>query len=309
HLSEYREGAEYFVRIPAALGQGWKRTIQLRPGLALRAHNIRHHHTHVYKIRQHSASMPLTFRYYLSGGSRVDNDGLSGEVEEFAGQSYLYRLPNTGEVEEHPAGSHSCLSIQVSPELIYGFCDRIDDFPTALRNTLEHPESRILYHPSRITSAQRQVLQQILEWPYQGLARHLYLESKALELVALHLNQVLSDSSKSATAVKERDIDRIYAARDILIQNVAQPPSLIELAQQVGLTEASLTRGFRQVFDTSVFDYLHNYRMDKACQLLQTGSLNIQEVALSVGYANGDSFGKAFKKKFRLAPSSYLQKI
>ncbi|MEM9487467.1 MAG: hypothetical protein AAGA83_27700, partial [Cyanobacteria bacterium P01_F01_bin.116] len=186
-LSEYREGAEYFARIPTALGQGWKRTIQLRPGLALRAHNIRHHHTHVYKIRQHSASMPLTFRYYLSGGSRVDNDGLSGEIEEFAGQSYLYRLPNTGEVEEHPAGSHSCLSIQVSPELIYGFCDRIDEFPTALRNTLEHPDSTILYHPSRITSAQRQVLQQILEWPYQGLARHLYLESKALELVALHL--------------------------------------------------------------------------------------------------------------------------
>ena len=308
HLSEYTEGSEYIIRTPTVLGQGWRRTILLRPGLALQVNNVIHNQTHIYKIPQHSSFMLLTFRYYLSGGSRMDNDGLAGEVEEVAGKSYLYRLPNTGEIEEHPAGKHRCLRIQVSPELIYGFCDRIDEFPTALKNTLENPESAILYHPSPITLAQRQVLQQILEWPYQGLARHLYLESKALELLALHLNQMLSGSPQHVTSVKEKDIDRIYAARDILTQNVAKPPSLSELAQQVDLTEVKLTRGFRQVFDTSVFNYLHDYRMNKACQLLQTGSLNIQEVARSVGYANGDSFGKAFREKFKVTPSTYTKK-
>ncbi|MEM7061926.1 MAG: AraC family transcriptional regulator [Cyanobacteria bacterium P01_B01_bin.77] len=307
HLSEYKEGSEYFVRLPTALGQGWRRQFRLRPGLALSVNNLVHHQTHIHKIKQHSSDMPLTFHYHLNGGCRVDNDGLAGEVEEVAGKSYLYRLPNTGEIEEHPAGEHKCLRIRVAPELIYGFRECIDEFPTALRNTLENPENTIFYHPSRTTLAQKHVLRQIFEWPYQGLARHLYLESKTLELIALHLDQVLMGPSQRATSVK--DVDQIHVARDILIQNAIAPPSLTDLAQQVGLSAVKLTRGFRQVFDTTVFNYLHDYRMEQARQLLQTGNPNVQEVARSVGYTSGDSFAKAFKKKFKVPPSRYLQSI
>ncbi|MEM9808125.1 MAG: AraC family transcriptional regulator, partial [Cyanobacteria bacterium P01_D01_bin.56] len=199
--------------------------------------------------------------------------------------------------------------IQVSLELIHGFCDRIHEFPTALRDTLEHPENTILYHPSRITPAQRQILQQILEWPYQGIARQLYLEGKVLELLALHFNQVIIGSPKRSSPLKARDVDRIYEARDILIQNAVTPPSLTELARRVHLNELKLTQGFKQVFDTTVFSYLYNYRMEQACQLLQAGSLNIQEIAHSVGYTSRSSFVAAFKKKFKVAPSLYLKRI
>ena len=310
HLSEYREGSEYLVRTPSSLGQGWWRTIQLRPGLTLSVMNIKKHQPHKYKIRQHSSSMPLVFCYYLSGGCRVDNDGLTSAEEEMAGKSYLYRVPNTSEVEEYPAGQQICrFHIQVAPELIYGFSDRIHELPNDLKNTLEHPENTILYHPSRITPAQRQILQQILEWPYQGIARKLYLESKALELLALHFNQVILGSSKVSMPLKARDVDRIYEARDILIQNFITPPSLAELSRRVHLNELKLTKGFRQVFNTTVFGYLYDYRMEQACQLLQTGSLNIQEIARRVGYTSRSSFVAAFKKKFKVAPSLYLKRI
>lgn len=58
HLSEYTEGSEYFVRTPAILGQGWRRTIRLRPGLTLSVNSLVHHQTHVHKIQQHSPSKP-----------------------------------------------------------------------------------------------------------------------------------------------------------------------------------------------------------------------------------------------------------
>ncbi|ESA33907.1 transcriptional family [Leptolyngbya sp. Heron Island J] len=307
-LTEYTEGAESFIQTPPALGQGWGRHIELRPGLTLSVIDITKHQTHVYKIRQHSPSMPLTFNYYLSGGCQINNDGLSSE-EEIAGKSYLYRVPNTAELETYPAGKRICwFQIRVALELIHGFCDRIHELPTALRNTLEHPENTILYHPSRITPAQRQILQQILEWPYQGIARQLYLEGKVLELLALHFNQVIIGSPQRSAPIKARDVDRIYEARDILTQNAINPPSLAELARRVHLNELKLTQGFKQVFDTTVFGYLYNYRMEQACQLLHTGSLNIQEVARSVGYTSRSSFVAAFKKKFKVAPSIYLKK-
>ncbi|MEM9265630.1 MAG: AraC family transcriptional regulator [Cyanobacteria bacterium P01_F01_bin.13] len=310
HLSEYTDGLEQFTRMPTVLGQGWFRSLQVRPGLTLNLTNLVKRHVHIDKISHHPTSMPLTFCYYLSGGCQVDNDGLTGELEEAAGKSYLYRLPNTGEFETYPAEKPLCrFHIQVSPELMYGFSDRIAEFPTALRKTLEHPETQLLYHPSPITAAQRQILQQILEWPYQGLARHLYLESKVLELIALRLNQMLGGSPQSNVLDNAKDIERIYAARDILMQNMAAPPSLAKLAQQVGLSEIRLTRGFRQNFNTTVFNYLHDQRMERACQLLQAGSLNIQEIARSVGYTRCSSFTTAFKKKFKVPPSIYLKRI
>ena len=309
-LSEYREGSEYLVRTPSTLGHGWWRTIQLRPGMALSIMNITKHQPHIYTIQQHAPSMPLTFCYYLSGGCRVDNDGLKSSEEEVAGKSYLYRVPNTGEIEEYPAEQPICrFHIQVEPTLIHGFCDRTHELPTKLKNTLKHPESTILYHPSRITPAQRQILQQILEWPYQGIARQLYLEGKVLELLALHINQVIIGSPQCSTSINARDVDRIYEARDILIQNSMTPPSLGELSHRVHLNELKLTQGFRQVFDTTVFGYLYNYRMEQACQLLQTRSLTIQEVAHRVGYNSRSSFVAAFKKKFKVAPSIYIKKI
>ncbi|MEM7796051.1 MAG: AraC family transcriptional regulator [Cyanobacteria bacterium P01_C01_bin.118] len=304
-LTEYRDHSEDLFYYPPRLGLGWCRTIRLRQGLTLFIMDATTNFVLVNKIRRHPLNMPLTFKYYLAGGWRVDNDGLAGEVEEVAGKSYLYHFPNTSEIEEDMPGRQRFLHLQVAPELMCGFCDRIDEFPTALRNSLENPTDSILYHSSSITPAQQQLIQQIFEWPYHGLARHLYLEGKALELIALHISQVLSGSPQHTNPAK--DMERIYAARDILLQNTAEPPSLTELAQRVDLTEIRLTRGFRQVFNTSVFNYLRNYRMERARQLLQTGSPNIQAVARSVGYASFSSFTKAFKKKFKVPPSSYIK--
>ncbi|MEM8546346.1 MAG: AraC family transcriptional regulator [Cyanobacteria bacterium P01_H01_bin.119] len=252
--------------------------------------------------------MPLTFSYYLSGGCRVDNDGLKATQEEVAGKSYLYCVPKTAEIEEYPSGQRICrVRIQVSPKLIQQFSDRIHELPTDLRTAIEHPGQALLYYPSRITPAQQHILRQILEWPYQGLARQFYLEGKALELLALQFSQVVIGQPDTLHPLKARDVDRIYEARDILIHNLTSPPSLSELSQRVHLNESKLSQGFKQIFNTTVFGYLYEHRMEQARQILQTGHLNVQETARRVGYTSRSSFVAAFKKKFKIAPSHYLK--
>ncbi len=53
-----------------------------------------------------------------------------------------------------------------------------------------------------------------------------------------------------------------------MLRNISNPPSLIELARQVGINECTLKRGFRQIFGNTMFGYLHDYRMEQARQLL-----------------------------------------
>ncbi|MEL7316756.1 MAG: AraC family transcriptional regulator, partial [Cyanobacteria bacterium J06559_3] len=153
------------------------------------------------------------------------------------------------------------------------------------------------------------VLRQILEWPYQGITRQLYLEGKVLELLALYFNEALIGAPDQPKTLKARDVDRIYEARDILIQNATNPPSLAALSRRVHLNESKLSQGFRQVFGTTVFGYLYEHRMEQARQILQIGNLNIQETARCVGYTSRSSFVAAFKKKFQVAPSHYLKGI
>ncbi|MEM6453361.1 MAG: AraC family transcriptional regulator [Cyanobacteria bacterium P01_D01_bin.105] len=303
-VSDYTDGAEHFFELPPQLGQGHWRRFQLRPTLLLTVEDLEKRQTHIHKIQQHSQTMPLTLSFYIAGGSIVDNDGLNGSIEEIAGKSYLYCLPNTAEVECYPARQRiQRVSFQIFPELIQAFGDCSRELPTDIRQALEQPEKAMLHCSSSISPMQRQILQQIFQCPFQGLTQQIYLEAKVLELFALQLEQ-LNGSSKT-NKLPTDDVDRIYHARDILISNVTKPPSLAELARQVQLNERKLKQGFRQVFNTTVFGYLYNYRMEQAQQLLQTGQLNIQQTACRVGYASRSSFVAAFKKKFQVPPSHF----
>ena len=309
-LSEYRQGRETFVRAPLSLARGYGRQMCLRQGLHLNIIDFQKHQIHQYQVHQHAKSMPLTLSYYLTGGCQVNNDGLKTSYEEVAGKSYLYCVPNTAEFERYPAGCRICrVQIRISPELLQGFSHCLHEWPTELKQAIEQPEKALFCLPSRITPAQQQILQQILEWPYHGLTRQLYIEGKVLELLALQFSQFTTGQQNNSSPLRPRDLDCIYEARDILIQNLDAPPSLTDLSRRVHLNESKLSQGFRQVFNMTVFGYLQNHRMEQARYLLQTNSLNVQEIACRVGYASRSSFVAAFKKKFDVAPSHYRKKM
>ena len=102
------------------------------------------------------------------------------------------------------------------------------------------------------------ILHQIVNCPFQGLIKEIYLQTKCLELMALKLEP---DTAGERELMRSRilrgdDINRIYHARAILISDFDNPPSLLELARQVGLNDYKLKIGFRQVFNTTVFGYL-----------------------------------------------------
>lgn len=52
-------------------------------------------------------------------------------------------------------------------------------------------------------------------------------------------------------------------------KNFDNPPTLSDLAQQVRLSNRKLEQGFHQVFNTTVFGYLRQYRLKIAGELLR----------------------------------------
>jgi AraC family transcriptional regulator, transcriptional activator of the genes for pyochelin and ferripyochelin receptors len=150
------------------------------------------------------------------------------------------------------------------------------------------------------------VLQQILNCPYTGSIQQVYLEGKALELIALQSAHLLQfDQQITRHTLKRSDIERIHQARELVMQQLENPPSLIDLSRAVGLNDCTLKRGFRQVFGTTVFGYIRQQRLIKARQLLRDREMSVAQVACSVGYTHPGHFAAAFKREFGVSPKVY----
>ncbi|MEM8674691.1 MAG: helix-turn-helix transcriptional regulator [Cyanobacteria bacterium P01_G01_bin.67] len=71
------------------------------------------------------------------------------------------------------------------------------------------------------------------------------------------------------------------------------------------LNDCTLKRGFREVFGTTAFGYLHNYRLEQARQLLQEHHLKISEIAHKIGFASRTSLSRGFRQKYGVSPKQY----
>ncbi len=185
--------------------------------------------------------------------------------------------------------------------------DDLDRLPAQVRVLLEQRDDGIYYSCSTMSDQMLHVAQEFFECPYQGATEKLFLEAKALEL-ASHFMAGILNPDWSADACKERSGDeRIQHAQRILLDSMAQPPSLSELARMTGLSEASLTRGFRKATGMSPFAFLRIQRLEKARTLLESTTMNITEVAYFVGFSNPSHLTRLFNERFKMTPGAYRQ--
>ncbi len=80
--------------------------------------------------------------------------------------------------------------------------------------------------------------------------------------------------------------------------------SLEETADYVGLEASYLSREFKKTMHINFIDYLTDYRLEMAKDLLANSNLKINEIAEEIGY-NSSYFNRLFKKKFDLTPGQY----
>jgi len=130
-------------------------------------------------------------------------------------------------------------------------------------------------------------------------------KSKATELIAIALDRLLSQSQYEADSpvrLRSKDREAIKLARDILIANLAEPPTIRELCSAVGVNRNKLHYGFKEVFGMSPLNYLEEHRLEQAYIGLRDSDALIYQIAADVGYTNQSSFSTAFKRKYGLTP-------
>lgn len=163
---------------------------------------------------------------------------------------------------------------------------------------------------STVCCALREVFLQLATNKSEGIFRKLFLESQAL-LVLMHTHEQ-KESIGPCFACKFLNIpsekQKIMQARVILTINLAEPPTIPQLARSVHINECYLKKGFREMYGCSVFDYVQQQRVQKARQLLLDGRHAIQDIALELGYSNTSNFTNAFRKLNGCSPSDWVKR-
>ena len=147
------------------------------------------------------------------------------------------------------------------------------------------------------------VIGSIRECRFTGMIRYLFLESRMMELFVLQMEQAqLAEDCKTDSHWSVADREKLYAVKDYIENGYLEVFSLKDLTYKFNLNEFKLKKGYKQLFQTTVFGHVHQLRMKKAQTLLQNKAMNVSEAAFFIGYNNVSSFCTEFKRRFGYSP-------
>lgn len=110
-------------------------------------------------------------------------------------------------------------------------------------------------------------------------------------------------------ALRRQEVTRLYQARQLLRERLTDPPTLNDLAQLLGTNQPRLSRGFRDLFGTTVFGFIREARLVRARQLLVETCWPIKSIALEVGYRNTGDLSRGIKERFGMTPSELRDRL
>jgi AraC-like DNA-binding protein len=199
------------------------------------------------------------------------------------------------------------VSVLVSIKKFHSLFSQEADYITFLS---DDNKDKKYYKDGKISPSMAIVLTQLIHYNLNSSIKNLYFKGKAYELLSLYFNRSEDANIEQCPfLVDETNVIKIRKAKDIIISRMAEPPSLQELSEEIGLNLKKLKEGFKQIYGDSVYSFLFDYKMEVARKLLETGEHNVNEVCIKVGYSTSSHFIAAFKKKYGTTPKKYLMSV
>ena len=205
-------------------------------------------------------------------------------------------LARTGLLDGHDATSH------------WGYCDALQR---------EHPGTRWMPDRALVTAG----VGQRLVMAGSGTSWHalaLFLIARfvgpqeAMQVAGINLldwngTSPLAYAAKSRTA---QQADAVIArCQEWAADHYRSESPVAAMAQLSGLAERSFQRRFMQATGLAPLDYVHTLRLEEAKQMLESGELPVEMVALEVGYQDASFFSRLFRRKVGMTPAQYRRRF
>jgi AraC-like DNA-binding protein len=201
-----------------------------------------------------------------------------------------------------PSALERCVAITFSPEYL------TENFLTSRSGALpelalpgRHAE-QFKYMRRPLTASMFELASKLVDNPYEGHLRLVYIEAVTLELLCAAVQGFSSLAGMPEEEYNERDLRCLHVARDLLMRQFSPAPTIRNAARAAGMNETALKHGFKAVFGETLFEFSVRCRMQHAHKLLRERSMPVARIAESVGYSHQTSFATAFRRHFGMSP-------
>ena len=296
------EGQELHLDLPLA---GLSGTARLMAVGELVLSETRFHPEHATAAWQHHNERSVVeLNFMLAGTLQQSQTGLLRNQLYVPGyHNWVYNPQSLEQNQLLGTGPFRLVTVQVPvARLLRPLTAYVPELP-AVAEQLARGQPLVQHAPAPGWSPRlRYLLESLWDSPAPLGLKRLHYEAVALELIAQQGASWLSPSPL-------RQPPRGAPPRGTRVKSpaprrgpLAEPPTLAEVARQCPLNEFSLKRGFRQLFGTSVGQFVQTQRLEVARQLLLGGGRTVTEIAYALGYAHPQHFHRAFKKQYGYPP-------
>lgn len=89
----------------------------------------------------------------------------------------------------------------------------------------------------------------------------------------------------------------------------SQPMKMADLAALACMSERTFLRHFTEATKFKPLEYVQRFRVQKACELLESSKQNFEQISPQVGYEDVNSFRKLFIKVIGLTPTAFKERF
>jgi len=148
------------------------------------------------------------------------------------------------------------------------------------------------------------------------LLLHLIRKFASPQLASECAKKLLVDASAriqtpySSTTFKKNHQDaNILEAQIYMEKRLSHHFTVEDVAQEFGIGMRNFIRRFKEATDQTPIQYLQNLRIDRAKHLLESSRMSFDQITQQVGYEDGNSFRRLFRKKVGLSPGVYRKRF
>lgn len=137
--------------------------------------------------------------------------------------------------------------------------------------------------------------------------QNIYYLGAVYELLAELMHQVNLNSEKTTKLSKIKETSVMIQIRNTIVSDFSKDcPHLDEMARKANMSISKFKILFKRLFKLPYFQYYQHHRLLEARQSLVKGK-SVAETAYEFGFSNPGHFCTAFKKKFKIPPSTILR--
>ncbi|WP_299226245.1 AraC family transcriptional regulator [uncultured Psychroserpens sp.] len=306
------DGDDYCIDLTKKLGRGYLRGIQFSHGLSVIEVNLTLKDKTTFKFEKQDVNfLHFLFNTDTAIHHIVSETKKNDTISKLQYCMFSNDTSNTNDIVISKNKPTDFFIILIDRK---AFEEKLLSITNDLSNELEQIFKDVngvnfIYNKNYFSLEIAQYIEEFRHCELESFMKPMFLEGKTYEILTYQLQHFNDDNGEKKVLLRKSTIDKIENAIDIIKDELDVRISVHTLAKRVGLNQNTLQNGFKNLFQTSVNEYIKNYRIERAKTLIENSDLNITEITYKIGINSRSYFSKLFKERFGISPSEYINQV